>query len=126
MTRSRSAGTTVHLHQNTQGRCISFAKSWNMGGVRIVNLFAFIHTNRFEMLKAVDPVGSDNDSHITKMVANAGIVVAAWGNEGRHLRRSTAIRSFLPADTKCFKINATGEPKHPLYVHSEAVLIPFV
>jgi hypothetical protein len=28
-------------------RCISFAQERGMGGVRIVNLFAFVHTNRF-------------------------------------------------------------------------------
>ncbi|PNL54101.1 DUF1643 domain-containing protein [Enterobacter hormaechei] len=110
----------------TLGRCISFAQRWGMGGVRIVNLFAFVHTNRFEMMKAADPVGADNDLYIVETVVNAGVVVAAWGNEGRHLQRSAAIRALLPADTKCFKINAKGEPKHPLYVHGDTALIPFI
>ncbi|HIF6258269.1 DUF1643 domain-containing protein [Enterobacter hormaechei] len=110
----------------TLGRCISFAQGWGMGGVRIVNLFAFVHTNRFEMMKVADPVGADNDRYIVETVANAGIVVAAWGNEGRRFQRSAAIRALLPAHTKCFKINATGEPKHPLYVHGDTALIPFI
>ncbi|HHJ4617737.1 TPA: DUF1643 domain-containing protein [Citrobacter freundii] len=110
----------------TLGRCISFAQGWGMGGVRIVNLFAFVHTNRFEMMKVADPVGADNDRYIVETVANAGIVVAAWGNEGRHFQRSAAIRALLPAHTKCFKINATGEPKHPLYIHGDTALIPFI
>ncbi|EPG6279119.1 DUF1643 domain-containing protein [Citrobacter freundii] len=109
----------------TMGRCISFAKSWGWGGVRIVNLFAYIHTNRFEMMRMANSVGSDNDRYIVETVANAGLVVAAWGDDGRHLNRSDAVRALLPPDTKCFKINATGEPKHPLLVHRNAVLIPF-
>lgn len=78
------------------------------------------------MMKVADPVGADNDRYIVETVANAGIVVAAWGNEGRHFQRSAAIRALLPAHTKCFKINATGEPKHPLYVHGDTALIPFI
>ncbi|HEE9835113.1 TPA: DUF1643 domain-containing protein, partial [Citrobacter freundii] len=68
----------------TMGRCISFAKSWGWGGVRIVNLFAYVHTNRFEMMRMANPVGSDNDRYIVETVANAGLVVAAWGDDGRH------------------------------------------
>ncbi|KNC92735.1 hypothetical protein GM30_15290 [Trabulsiella odontotermitis] len=115
----------AELDDPTSGRCISFAKQWGMGGIRIVNLFAYVHTNRFEMMKAADPVGADNDRYINEMVAGAGIVVAAWGNEGKYLQRSAAIRKLLPASTKCFQINATGEPGHPLYVHSKMELIPF-
>ncbi len=72
------------------------------GGVYMANLFAFVHTDRFEMMKAADPIGADNDRHLLQLIDGAGLIVAAWGNEGRHLKRSTAVRQLLPASTMCF------------------------
>ncbi|HCN8382989.1 TPA: DUF1643 domain-containing protein, partial [Escherichia coli] len=66
------------------------------GGVYMANLFAFVHTDRFEMMKAADPIGADNDRHLLQLIDGAGLIVAAWGNEGRHLKRSTAVRQLLP------------------------------
>ena len=94
------------------------------GGVYMANLFAFVHTDRFEMMKAADPIGADNDRHLLQLIDGAGLIVAAWGNEGRHLKRSTAVRQLLPASTMCFVLNATGEPRHPLYMKNDSVLIP--
>lgn len=94
------------------------------GGVCMANLFAFVHTDRFEMMKAADPIGADNDRHLLQLIDGAGLIVAAWGNEGRHLKRSTAVRQLLPASTMCFVLNATGEPRHPLYMKNDSVLIP--
>ncbi|MCQ5657064.1 DUF1643 domain-containing protein [Escherichia coli] len=108
----------------TLSRCISFAKNWSYGGVYMANLFAFVHTQRFEIMKAADPVGADNDSHLIRLIGNAGLIVAAWGNEGRYLKRSSVVRQLLPANTMCFALNATGEPKHPLYMKNDSVLIP--
>lgn len=109
----------------TLTRCISFAKSWGYGGVYMANLFAYVHTDRFEMLKADDPIGTDNDRYLVELISNAGVVIAAWGNEGRYLGRSVAVGKMLPENTKCLALNATGEPKHPLYVHSNTALIKF-
>ncbi|EPC5233719.1 DUF1643 domain-containing protein [Klebsiella quasipneumoniae] len=114
----------VENDDQTLNRCISFAKSWGYGGVYMANLFAFVHTDRFEMMKAADPIGADNDSHLMRLIDGAGLIVAAWGNEGRHLKRSMAIRQLLPASAMCFVLNATGEPRHPLYMKNDSVLIP--
>ncbi|MQJ16141.1 DUF1643 domain-containing protein [Escherichia coli] len=64
------------------------------------------------------------NSALIRLVSGAGLVVAAWGNEGRHLKRSTTVRQLLPESTMCFVLNATGEPKHPLYMKNDSVLIP--
>lgn len=50
----------------TLSRCISFAKSWGYGGVYMTNLFAFVHTQRHEMMKAPDPIGIDDDLSTSK------------------------------------------------------------
>ncbi|RLA16249.1 MAG: hypothetical protein DRQ61_12760 [Gammaproteobacteria bacterium] len=95
-------------------RCINFSKEWGFGGLYMVNLFAFRATKPSDLMRAVEPVGSDNDKQIKTLASNAGIVVAAWGNDGTYLHRSKEITKMLP-NLKCLKINKSGEPAHPLY-----------
>ena len=49
----------------------------------------------------------------------AGIVVCAWGNHGGFLGRSTKILKKLNANAiplHALRVNAGGEPAHPLYL----------
>lgn len=103
-------------------RCIGFAKKWGYGGLCMVNLFAFRATQPSDMIASSDPVGTDNDSYIKKLAEGAGVVIAAWGNDGVYLGRSKEIVSMLP-DMMCLKMNKTGEPAHPLYQPSFAIPI---
>ena len=104
----------------TLRRCIDFAKSWNYGGVCIVNLFAYCATRPEDMKKAADPVGPENDNWINQLASNAGVVIAAWGNEGDFEGRPAQIREMLP-NMKCLKMNKGGEPAHPLYQPKSAM-----
>lgn len=47
-----------------------------------------------------------------------GRIICAWGNHGRHLARSDAVRDRIRHyRPQALKINkATGEPAHPLYL----------
>ena len=98
----------------TVTRCINYAKSWGYGGVCMVNLFAFRATEPNVMKAASEPVGKDNDDWLKKLANEAGLVVAAWGNDGSYMDRSKKIRELLP-NLHCLKINKSGEPAHPLY-----------
>ena len=104
----------------TLRRCIDFAKSWEYGGVCMVNLFAYCATRPEDMKKAVDPIGPENDSWINQLASNAGVVIAAWGNEGAFEGRPTQIREMLP-NMQCLKMNKGGEPAHPLYQPKSAM-----
>ena len=98
----------------TLTRCINFAKSWGFGGVCMANLFAFRATQPQDMKSAKNPIGPKNDQWLQKLASEAGLVVAAWGNDGSYLNRSGKIRALLP-NMYYLKLNKSGEPAHPLY-----------
>lgn len=104
-------------------RCINFAKSWGYGGVCMVNLFAYRATAPSDMMASTDPVGAGNDIWLSKLAKDAGIVVAAWGNDGSYLGRSSEIKNILP-NLHCIRMNKSGEPAHPLYLKSELKPVP--
>lgn len=68
-------------------RCIQFAKDWGYGALCMTNLFAFRATDPAVMKSYSEPIGSDTDAVLAELAKNAGVVVAAWGNHGKHLGR---------------------------------------
>lgn len=119
-------GLNPSTADETQGdptltRCINFAKSWGYGGVCMANLFAYRATIPNDMKAAKNPIGLENDVWLAQLSEDAGIVVAAWGNDGSHLDRSSVVKATLP-NLHCIKMNKSGEPAHPLYL--KASLIP--
>ena len=98
----------------TLTRCMNFAKLWGFGGVCMANLFAFRATEPSDMKLAEDPIGKENDQFLRNLAGNAGLVVAAWGNDGSFLNRSAQVKEMLP-NLHCLKMNKSGEPAHPLY-----------
>jgi hypothetical protein len=107
----------------TLTRCINYAKSWGYGGVCMVNLFAYRATAPSDMKAASDPIGSENNKWIKNLANEAGLVVAAWGNDGSYLGRSRQVRRIIP-DLSCLKINKSGEPAHPLYQAAKLKPVP--
>ena len=108
----------------TVDRCIGFASSWGYGGVYVANLFAYRSPNR-RILKIVeDPVGKDNDKWLVRLSQKAGIVVAAWGNDGTYMNRDKEVLAMLP-DLYYLALNKSGQPAHPLYLKGNLKPIPF-
>ncbi|MGH3977119.1 MAG: DUF1643 domain-containing protein, partial [Pseudonocardiaceae bacterium] len=68
-------------------RCTSYARSWGLGGLMVVNLYAYRATDPADLWKVDDPVGPDNDDHLRAVLAAAtdvgAPVVAAWGANAR-------------------------------------------
>lgn len=104
-------------------RCMNFAKSWGYGGVCMANLFAFRATEPKDMKATADPIGADNDKWLKTLARDAGLVVAAWGNDGSYLGRSTHVLQLIP-DLHCLKMNKSGEPAHPLYQPAKSQPLP--
>lgn len=104
-------------------RCINFAKSWGYGGLCMANLFAYRATQPEDMKQAKEPIGSINDDTLLRLSENAGVIVAAWGNDGTFMKRSMLVKSLLPK-ISVLKLNKSGEPAHPLYLKSS--LTPFL
>lgn len=107
----------------TVRRCIDFAKQWKFGGLCMTNIFAFRATQPKVMKAEPDPIGSDNDRTLKALAEKAGIVIAAWGKDGRHMGRDKAVTAFLPS-LHCLKQNIDGTPAHPLYLRRS--LIPYL
>jgi len=109
----------------TLRRCMNFAKSWGYGAVCMSNLFAYRATEPKDLLRTKDPIGIENDQWLAKLAEDASLIVAAWGNDGRHLDRSDYVAKMFNK-LHCFKVNKSGEPAHPLYQRSDSKAIPLV
>jgi hypothetical protein len=99
-------------------RCINFAKGWGMGGIKVVNVFAYRATDPKELLKAADPVGIENYNHIEETINNAGIVIIACGVVNKRLGQpyKKALDILYGTDIYCLGVTKEGYPRHPLYL----------
>lgn len=112
----------------TVTRCIAHAKRWNCYRMFMMNLFAWRATDPKEMKAQGSPIGPENDFWLLETIRASQIVVACWGNHGSHMQRSGEVKVMLRnagVSVKCFAVNGTGEPKHPLYVRSDQELMEY-
>lgn len=105
----------------TLRRCAGFARSWGLGGLELVNLFALRATDPRRLRQAPDPVGPDNDRHIRAAARGADLVVAGWGNQGARTERAAVVAHLLERKRTlhCLGVTRLGQPRHPLYVTAE-------
>lgn len=120
------------LNDPTVKKCIGFARRWGMGGLMIVNLFAYRDSKPEKMLQADDPVGPDNASSISwaceRAAENEGLVICAWGANGRYMDQDETVVGWLEMLTikpKCLRLTQGGAPEHPLFVPYETTPIPY-
>jgi hypothetical protein len=104
----------------TLRRVKAFSAAWGFNAFVMTNLFAFRATDPKDMMRAVDPIGPENDRHLIEtMRACEGAVVAAWGNGGRFNVRTGEVVPLLQRDgarVMCLGLTGEGFPRHPLYV----------
>ena len=101
-------------------RCVGYARSWGYGGLCVGNLFAYRATDPTELRRAADPVGPDNDRAVRAMVAQAALVVAAWGSHGaRYGRRVQEVLGLVRQPLYCLRQLSSGQPAHPLYQRND-------
>jgi hypothetical protein len=103
----------------TCARARDFAERWGYGALLVTNVFAWRATDPDDMKAADDPVGDGNDRAILRAAHEAKLVVCAWGNHGVHRERSNAVRRLLRGAgvaLHVLRLNANGEPAHPLYL----------
>lgn len=109
-------------------RCISFAKSWGLDGMRVVNLFSFRATNPKDLMKEKHPVGIITDGYIAGNCCCSKIVVACWGNNGEHRGRDKEVIKLVKKCVKtiyCFGTTKSGHPRHPLYLRKDTPLVKY-
>jgi len=105
-------------------RCIGFARTWGFSSLAVGNLFAYRTTSPGKLCASPDPVGSEHDRWLTRLHEESSLTIAAWGNQGRLLGRSSAVSSKLPG-LHILGLTVLGEPRHPLYVRSEVLPRPW-
>ena len=108
-------------------RCIGFAKSWGMGGIRVVNLYPFRATKPADLWKARFPRGDGNLQHIERAIDPHGISIAAWGAHGREaqVRETRNLFYELGVPLYALKLTADGAPSHPLYIPGDTMPIVY-
>lgn len=85
----------------------------------MVNLFGFRSTSPKALAAAADPIGPENDAWLDWAVAQADIVIAAWGNHGQLLSRAESVASRYKGRLKTLALTKSGMPGHPLYIRSD-------
>jgi hypothetical protein len=105
-------------------RCMNFAKRWGYGALCMVNLFAYRETEPRIMKIHPEPIGIENDERLVELANGAGIVIAAWGANGKHLQRDQEVMRLLKGKLYCLGKTISGHPKHPLYLKSN--IKPFI
>jgi hypothetical protein len=118
---------TAEQTDRTVARCIAYATRWGYEWCHVVNVRAWRETN--PKFVPADPlaIGPENDEHIGVQVRLANIVVVGWGklgsDRGEEVLRLIRQNSRVP---HALHLNKDGSPGHPLYLRSDAPLIPMV
>lgn len=109
----------------TVERCTRRAVQLGFGGVRIANIFALRSTDPKALYTHESPVDEGNpknatinDLHIRVSVKGSNLVICGWGDHGRLGGRGQVVMRELRSMCRphALKMNASGEPCHPLYL----------
>lgn len=97
-------------------RCIRFARDWGYDRLKMMNLYAYRATDPKRMLVAADPVGPENDHHLSVAFGGSDLIVAAWGVNAGGARLVDFYDTFSGWQFHCLGTTKHGDPRHPLYV----------
>ena len=113
---------------STARRFRAFARREGCGGYSAVNLHALRATDPDVLRMAGAPVGLSCDQFIDMHARPGSLVVAAWGAHPFAAARAREVTARLTAAgvrLMCLGVTAAGHPRHPLYLRSDAPLIPW-
>lgn len=99
--------------------CMRLARSWDYGGICVVNLFAWRATEPKELAKADDPIGPRNNAAIREAAARSDFTICAWGAHKMAKGRVQNVLSLIRSEKQfahCLGKTKAGSPKHPLYI----------
>lgn len=97
-------------------RCIAYARSWQYGGLAVVNLYAFRATDPSDLWQQRDPIGPENDAYLLQVCDDAAEVVCAWGVHAQKCRAAEVVERLTRHEIKLavLKELRDGSPGHPL------------
>lgn len=106
----------------TVARCEVRAREWGFDALVVTNLFAWRSTDPRALEAVTDPVGPDNDYHLTHNASmGAALVVCGWGGSRPLIRNraSHVVELLREADVSLTYLRMSensGQPWHPLYL----------
>lgn len=102
-------------------KLIGFSAHLGFGRFIVGNKFAYRATDVSELKTAADPVGPANDAYLSEIVAEADIVIAAWGPLAKLPRNRRSRWNFVDhlalnhgKPLHCLGVAQDGHPRHPL------------
>lgn len=116
----------------TLTRCVNFTRREGLGGMIVVNRYAYRATKPAELNTVPDPVGPENHEVIRGVMAaeSTAMVVVGWGatrvrTNGKPAPLIDAMAQDHDLDVLCLGKTGRGYPKHPLYVPANTPLVAF-
>jgi hypothetical protein len=109
-------------------RCLSFAQREGAKGIEVANLYAMRSTDPRELVRALDPVGPENDEHLRDLTFRHRMILCAWGGMAGPARVRDVLNilsdGFEPL-IYCLGKTKHGQPRHPLYLRADTALERF-
>lgn len=116
--------------------CCRLARVWGFVGIDVANLFPFRTRFPLELYRAseADRIGEHAKANapLDHMACRGQTVVAGWGLNGARKPYQKRIREVVDLFTVkhrstlfCWDLTKGGQPQHPLYAPSTAVLKPW-
>jgi hypothetical protein len=112
-------------------KVINFARRWGAGGFNMLNLNPHISTEPADALEIVDePIMLENDGFVRRAI-HSSRVVCAWGTSAsKFIWAMKRMQSLLSdpenfCSIECLGVTKEGYPRHPLYLKSGTVPVPF-
>lgn len=112
----------------TISMCCHFARQEGVGGIIVVNLFAFKSTDWKVLLDTPDRVGPENMIWVERVCRNAPRIVVAWGSKPvfhEEISNMAKHLSCFGASVFCLGKTKDGSPKHPSRLPGDTALIPW-
>ena len=122
---------------------VNFCSRWNYKNIYIINLFGLISKSPSQLSMSLNPVGEKNDLIIAKVLGfwrkniNCDLWLG-WGDKGKLYRRDLEVLKLIKRlsnlksnDNNHSKrvltlgVSKKGNPRHPLYMPNQSLLMPF-
>lgn len=99
----------------TLRKCMKFARRWGYARLTVANLYALRSKSPDLLWTVQDPVGPENDHHLSLAFGGADLIVCAWGAKAGLPRIQAFAEDFDGWPLHCLGCTKDGFPRHPLY-----------
>ncbi len=91
----------------------------------MANLYGYISTDPNALLFHSNTIGEYTDYYLKQMIEMSDKQLCGWGSFEPVLARASIVINMIQ-EPYCLKINADGQPKHPLYVSYDTPMKKYI